>query len=429
MSKKQTIIENLAEIMGEPLPVDLDTAKTLVRKTFKTITQEQTAKLREDAQDYLVDVGKALKRKMALPLPPDYLAEIATATEAVDETDDQASQTDDEAPETLPLDIKCENTAVNEYVETLLFKLEKETLRLPDFQRKFVWKKEERESFIKALISGVPIPNIMIAIDTNHDNDAYILDGFQRLSTMRLFKEGKVLLDGKTFEQQSKWYQNRFLKTVVQTLEVKAERRHWSPIFRCINKGGTALNEVEIRRATYQFPLMVMLDNFTESHTVWATLYGKNTRFRGLDAAFRTYAMHVAWKEYQKPMRQFLDNFCEAIADVDIDVDDLQQKYDSIVMALDAHVTKVAFRISEGKQPNRPMIDCIIHAGLMFLESKPDMDQDTLGKNLNIVRKRLLNVPEVMQALTFDTSGRNSTTVRMEKTESIVTTLLNPVAR
>lgn len=54
-------------------------------------------------------------------------------------------------------------------------------LKIPDFQRNFVWKKGKKEQLLESLFRGFPIGAITLYQD---DNAYYIIDGLQRINTL-----------------------------------------------------------------------------------------------------------------------------------------------------------------------------------------------------------------------------------------------------
>ena len=63
---------------------------------------------------------------------------------------------------------------------------------LPEYQRSFVWSKEQVESFLKNLKKGIFVPPIIIgSLEHNNGNENIILDGQQRLSSILLGYLGK----------------------------------------------------------------------------------------------------------------------------------------------------------------------------------------------------------------------------------------------
>ena len=53
---------------------------------------------------------------------------------------------------------------------------------IPDYQRNFVWKDEQKARFIESVILGLPIPIMFFA--RTKDNNMEIIDGSQRIRTL-----------------------------------------------------------------------------------------------------------------------------------------------------------------------------------------------------------------------------------------------------
>lgn len=67
----------------------------------------------------------------------------------------------------------------------------------PFYQRDYVWGKEEQDTFLRNVINEYPIGTIVIVIDENK-NEGFmeVVDGKQRLTTLKLFFENKISIDG-----------------------------------------------------------------------------------------------------------------------------------------------------------------------------------------------------------------------------------------
>lgn len=70
------------------------------------------------------------------------------------------------------------------------------SIYLPDFQRNYVWSKKKASKFIESLLLGLPIPSVCLYKE--EDNKQIIIDGFQRLESIRLFYS-KKFSDGSKF--------------------------------------------------------------------------------------------------------------------------------------------------------------------------------------------------------------------------------------
>lgn len=83
-------------------------------------------------------------------------------------------------------------------LELLLDKFEKGDFYIPDYQRQFVWKPNNRSLFIESVLLGLPIPFMFFA--GCDDGRLEIIDGAQRMQTLREFVKRKIWRDYKVKE-------------------------------------------------------------------------------------------------------------------------------------------------------------------------------------------------------------------------------------
>lgn len=147
---------------------------------------------------------------------------------------------------------------------------EKERIELaPDFQRRQVWSNKQRSELIESILLGIPIP--VIYLFENQFGIWQVLDGQQRLSAIIDFMDGRYRLshlsilkeisDCGYYDLSSKLQGKiddfilRFYVIQPPTSEnVKYE------IMRRVNKGGTTLNNQEMREMLYRGRITDMLD-------------------------------------------------------------------------------------------------------------------------------------------------------------------------
>jgi hypothetical protein len=344
----------------------------------------------------------------------------------------------------VPIGFSCINYPINYSIQQLVDKFNKGQLILPDFQRKYVWSRKTIQEFLRSSALGsVPVINLIFVVDPRDPSKTpHILDGLQRLSTLAFFVNGYLTLgEGDQFNKAKfsdlpEDIQQSILNKEVQITKIETERKNWAYLFRTYNKGGSPLNAIEIRRSVYDFPLMFELNQIAEHNQQFITVYGKNNRFKGQHVLLRALAMHDNYKEYQKPLESFLDLFCDKLQDLhgalasksisEKYTKDILNKFNLIIKALYQHdnLNKSSFRLTASKPVNTGLIDCMIHAGLMLLETNPDLTVEELSSKLAQVHANITTDNYAMTiSLTTDTSGRDNVLSRMSLTEEFVKVL------
>jgi len=134
------------------------------------------------------------------------------------------------------------------------------TLISPDFQRKHVWTDKKRKSLlIESIMLRIPIPAFYFF--ENEKGEFQIIDGQQRLMTIKEFMDGKFSLSGleyleddfggKYFSDLPQKYQQRINRTqlAVNVLDSRSPQKVIYDIFRRVNSGGVPLSSQEMRNA------------------------------------------------------------------------------------------------------------------------------------------------------------------------------------
>lgn len=197
-------------------------------------------------------------------------------------------------------------------------------LLIPPFQRNYVWDQVKASKLIESFLLGLPVPNVFLYKE-RATNKLQVIDGQQRiLSAIRFFKnefDEKIFRlknvhpkwNGKTYEQLEE--ADRFQlddtvlrATVVQQLDPEDDSSMFH-IFERLNTGGINLNPMEIRKCVYSGPHFALVEELNNLD-VWRKLIGQpkpDKRIRDAELLLRVLALLDSWKEYKKPMKQFLN--------------------------------------------------------------------------------------------------------------------------
>lgn len=146
----------------------------------------------------------------------------------------------------------------------------------PDFQRNYVWTNKKASKFIESLLLGIPIPTIFLAEDKSEDAIYEVVDGQQRLTSIKKFFDDKLKLTGlvtlsdfnnKKFTDLDEKYQ-RLLKNS-RTLSVVIIKNESDPtikfdIFQRINEGAIKLSSQELRNVIYRGKMIDTISNLSK---------------------------------------------------------------------------------------------------------------------------------------------------------------------
>jgi hypothetical protein len=131
----------------------------------------------------------------------------------------------------------------------------------PDFQRNLVWQPKQKSELIESILMGIPLPLIYVKED---ERGVYIIvDGKQRLSTLFEFINNEFALtnlsilkdkNGCWFEDLTPMEQNKIedCSLTLHVIKAPTSDRVTFDLFDRVNRGGTRLNNQEMRNALYQ---------------------------------------------------------------------------------------------------------------------------------------------------------------------------------
>lgn len=241
---------------------------------------------------------------------------------------------------------------------TIVSFIESGALRIPSFQRNYVWDKKRASKLIESLLLGLPVPQVFLYEKAR--NEFLVIDGQQRLLSLYFFAKGRfprpkvrgeirpslsqglineqLLHDDEFFEdfqlvlpKTPSEKPNRFgglsylgLKQDKTSLDLRTMRnivvKQTSPegdsavyeIFSRLNTGGVNLTPQEIRASLYHSDL---IDGLLELNLnpSWRRLVGTTNldpRMRDTEFLLRSLALGRGLDSFSGSMVRFINKFC-----------------------------------------------------------------------------------------------------------------------
>lgn len=228
----------------------------------------------------------------------------------------------------------------------LIDRYEEDELVKPELQRNYVWDRREASRFIDSLLLGLPVPSIFLA--QTADEKLLIVDGFQRIMTVRDYVRGIFTRDeksfalsrtdrinprwrGKQFVELSESEQRRIRNTTIHAIifaqqkEPVSEDTSLFQVFERINTSGRTLTAQEIRNCVAQGKFNSLLFKLNE-YPSWRTLFGlpvPEPRMRDMEYILRFFALSSnefkAGTPERLSLRRYLDLFIKNNANISDD--------------------------------------------------------------------------------------------------------------
>jgi len=224
--------------------------------------------------------------------------------------------------------------------ETLLNQINKNNIMLnPSFQRRDAWDKKRKSKFIESLILGLPIPQVVLAESKEQRGTYIVLDGKQRLLSIRQFAaksddedyeqlkltaldirnelKGKNLDDlheDISFIDDLSAFENQPIRTVV--IKNWPDENFLYHVFLRLNTGSVSLSPQELRQALHPGKFVKFLDmESSNSNALKEILKLKKPDFRMRDAELllRFFAFSNFLNEYRGTLKTFLDSSCKTL--------------------------------------------------------------------------------------------------------------------
>lgn len=307
----------------------------------------------------------------------------------------------------------------------------------PNFQRNFVWDKTRQSKLIESILLGLPLPSIYFS--QYNDGTLTVVDGLQRLYTIKKFVNNELVLsnleyltecNGKDYKRLSEVLSPLRLRKFGQTQLICFVIDHRSPsrlkfdLFRRLNTGAKPLNNQEIRNCLSKPILQKALYEMSHSHFFVNATGGslKDTRMEAQETVLRFMYFSEQYSEenpigaYNGNMDETLDGFVDMLNKRN-DFSEFTEKYEEAMKSSYYLFGKYCFRKTVSSTAKRPPINKLLMLCISVLLSqfKFETVKETYRKEelKETLIKLLKDDTTLFQALTWSTNAKDNIFVVM----------------
>lgn len=337
-------------------------------------------------------------------------------------------------------DIKITHATI--LLPSLINRLKHNEVVTPEFQRNSdLWTPKVMSRLIESILLKLPLP--IFYFDVSDPDKWQIVDGLQRLSTIRRFFVDKDLklknlqflpeLNGKSCDELERKFQRTIDETMFITYQIEAQtpKKVRYSIFNRINTGGTPLNAQEIRQALNQGNGFKFLKKVSEN-TLFKDIVGVDPK-RMLDRELILRFIAFQLLNYQKynSMREFLDEAMDTLSNQTSEkLVQLEGKFMS-VLSFSEEVLGKGHRFSRSmadKTYNNRLNQSLFDVITVCFSEISDKEVFLLRKNLFVDKfKALLKKEngEFLNSITLGTSSKSAIETRFRVVRNLIKEVLN----
>ncbi len=307
---------------------------------------------------------------------------------------------------------------------------------IPPYQRKFVWTIEQASKLIESFLMGLPVPQVFFYI--NEENQLEVIDGQQRILSIRYFMEGffgeadakgkrqefrlkglsyRSEYNGKKFVDLPPRDQRKFKNSTLRAINIKQLKPKFSNdsvfhIFERLNTGGTQLKPQEIRNAVYRGKIVDSLQSLN-LNTEWQSILGlskPDKNQKDVELVLRLFGLYKDWNKYEKPMLSYLNMVMASNRDFS------SEKCESFTLEF-ARVTKLINNaIKKPFRPNRVLNSAALEAVMITLLENSEITEERLKKGY----KELIEKEEFKKLISGGTTDDSVLKKRIELAKEII---------
>ena len=366
---------------------------------------------------------------------------------------------DDEIPDERLDSSKVNIISANPTISNVIERLRNEEIQLsPPYQRNpNLWTPRQQSALIESILLKFPLPAFYF--DVLADDTWLVVDGLQRLSTLRNFIIGQQTTDGlRTDDETFRLKDLEFLKELEGVDFKNLRREHQRRInetqltaffiqagtpnsvkcnlFKRLNTGGLILNSQEIRRAIFQGRASEFVSRLAQSKEfVTATVGGVSSRrLENEDFTTRFLAFYIrGYETYTKGMERVLTDTLEMIQSKDVSDQQLEgahENFKKALCAINQIFDKQAFRKpqKDGQKRREPVNKALFEIWTVLLAKLTDTERATLVAKSEQVKQsffKLLEDTKFNDSISHNTSHTDTVNTRFSRLHALLRDILN----
>src|SRR5574341_21709 len=362
---------------------------------------------------------------------------MATNESAIKDIEFTDTLNDEEISEEIPKEVRVLQTqAYDKSVSDLVAMINGQDIILdPDYQRNYIWDNKKASLLIESILLNVPIQVIYVAEDK--DSKRIVVDGLQRLNTLRRFFSNEFKLMGLEVLSELNKLQfsklnpkaQRVLKNGIIRISVILQESHPEikyDIFLRLNRGSVKLNEQELRNCLFRGKFNEFLKSLREDKAflLCMGLSKPHPRFDDAELILRYLALSHAFNPstgkvagYQNKMKTFLNNYMAAQRDIaDNDLEKLKGTFIDTVNKVYFTFGENAFRRvsldgSYDSRINRALMDVIM---ISFELTTQELIHKHKSAVLNLYREIQMEDMMFIDAILYGTSDTRKLEYRLD---------------
>lgn len=308
----------------------------------------------------------------------------------------------------------------------------------PDFQRRLVWKPEQKSRFIESIILNFPLPPFYV--NETREGKYIIVDGLQRTTALHEFVNNEFKLVG--LEALPNLNDKNFsdLKAMSGAYQTKIEDKSINlyvlrpsvpievvyDLFNRINTGGTKLERQEVRNCIFLGKATKLLKNLSETEVFKNAIDNgiSPRRMKDREAILRylSFKLFDYKKDYQGDMSDFVENTMRKINKMsDEEISDLKTDFDRVMQLTYGFFDSRNFRVPFPERTTRGRINIAVLESVGYFFSK--QTNDFLYQNKATIIKNfetLLKNPEYLDAVQQSTGDKRRVGTRFDLAQKIL---------